>query len=281
MLTLNIPGNENEKMKLFLSGLASCHSIGYINKKYVGDPLDVVMLKFTEWKFKDMENSKKKFEQLKKKKEQENDNDQKKKNKKSKKNKKENPIQMKIMKQDNQAVRKLKSLSNLSPYIQAIVTTPKQYEQNNNNNTVIPESTENNKDDSQISINTNDTTQNHPIVVSEATGILKRFDFTALLQRMSVIVLRSSYPQQQTQNQYFSSSSSSIGLLNENASASSIKSVPTILSNRSINAVYTSPLQHTINQPEVNNASEVEDFIELADAFSFNMPILDDDEEEY
>ncbi|KAA6376720.1 MAG: putative Vacuolar cation-transporting ATPase YPK9, partial [Streblomastix strix] len=259
MLSLNIPGNENEKMKLFLSGLASCHSIGYINKKYVGDPLDVVMLKFTEWKFKDMENSKKKFEQLKKKKEQENDDDQKNKNKKSKKNKKEKPIQMKIMKQDNQAVRKLKSLDNLSPYIQAIVTTPKQYEQNNNNNTVIPESTENNKDDSQISINTNDTTQNHPIVVSEATGILKRFDFTAPLQRMSVIVLRSSYPQQQTQYQYSSSSSSSIGILNENASASSIKSVPSVLSNRSINAVYTSPLQHTINQPEVNNASEVED----------------------
>ncbi|KAA6355255.1 MAG: hypothetical protein EZS28_049218, partial [Streblomastix strix] len=44
---------------------------------------------------------------------------------------------------------------------------------NNNNYTVIPESTENIKDDSQISINANDTTQNHPIVVSEATGIPK------------------------------------------------------------------------------------------------------------
>ncbi|KAA6393609.1 MAG: hypothetical protein EZS28_010864 [Streblomastix strix] len=59
-LTLNVTGSENEIMGFFLSGLTSCHSIGYFNKKqFVGDPLNVVMLKFTERKFKDMENSKK------------------------------------------------------------------------------------------------------------------------------------------------------------------------------------------------------------------------------
>ncbi|KAA6373961.1 MAG: hypothetical protein EZS28_030511, partial [Streblomastix strix] len=56
-LTLNVTGSENEIMSLFLSGLTSCHSFGYINQKFVGDPLDVVMLKFTEQKFKDMENN--------------------------------------------------------------------------------------------------------------------------------------------------------------------------------------------------------------------------------
>ncbi|KAA6367983.1 MAG: hypothetical protein EZS28_036489 [Streblomastix strix] len=47
-LTLNVTGSKNEIMSLFLSGLTSCHSIGYINKKYVGNLLDVMMLKIAE-----------------------------------------------------------------------------------------------------------------------------------------------------------------------------------------------------------------------------------------
>ncbi|KAA6390110.1 MAG: hypothetical protein EZS28_014359 [Streblomastix strix] len=61
-------GNDKEKMKLLMSGLMSCHFIVYINRKYVGDPLDVMMLKFIKWKFKDVDNIKKKEDNQKKKK---------------------------------------------------------------------------------------------------------------------------------------------------------------------------------------------------------------------
>ncbi|KAA6367745.1 MAG: hypothetical protein EZS28_036728, partial [Streblomastix strix] len=121
-----------------------------------------------------------------------------------------------------------------------------------------------NKDDTQISITTYGTFVCRPIG-AEIKVILKIFDFTTPLQRMSVIVLLSSLlQQQQTQYQQSSSSSSlqqsTIGIINENASACSMNSVPTILSNRPIKAVHSSPMQLTINQPEVDNISEIKDF---------------------
>ncbi|KAA6387883.1 MAG: putative Vacuolar cation-transporting ATPase YPK9, partial [Streblomastix strix] len=166
-------GQGSEKLKLLMSGLASCHSIGDMKGKYIGDPLDIVMLKFTEWKFTDMENVKK------------NDNNKRKSKKQStKKNKKNNKV--KIMKKDSQAVRKLKHQKNLAPFMSAIVCTPEKYEQNNLGPDIEP-----NKDDTQVSLASFDSYVKNT-VLEEAAGILKRFDFTAPLQRMSVIVLRAS-----------------------------------------------------------------------------------------
>ena len=46
--------NEKEEIAgdprtLFLEGLASCHSITYVNGELIGDPLDVKMFQATGW----------------------------------------------------------------------------------------------------------------------------------------------------------------------------------------------------------------------------------------
>ncbi|KAA6370028.1 MAG: hypothetical protein EZS28_034444 [Streblomastix strix] len=112
----------------------------------------------------------------------------------------------------------LKSLENLSQYISAIVSTPKKYEQNVSSNT---SEVQQNKDDTQISISTNDTFVRRPIG-AEATGILKRFDFTAPLQRMSVIALRSSPITNH------SSSTTDLSTLSESQSINSLTTNPTV-----------------------------------------------------
>ncbi|KAA6373109.1 MAG: hypothetical protein EZS28_031366 [Streblomastix strix] len=114
---------------------------GNINLTYINDPLDVVFLKFIEWKFKDTENIKKKEDDIKK--------------------KKKSKIEQERETYINQDFE--------NRQLSIIVSTPKKYDQNASSNTSEEQK---NKDDTQICIATNEIFV-YRTIDAEATGTLK------------------------------------------------------------------------------------------------------------
>jgi len=47
------PSVELEQSSLLLHALATCHSISYVNKEMIGDPLDIKMFSSTGWEYED------------------------------------------------------------------------------------------------------------------------------------------------------------------------------------------------------------------------------------